>query len=137
MGLAPLARRDRADTPHADARVTDLLSATHSPALLPSIRPLLRGSTDVQVQHALVGLLKNLAIPKANKAALGRAGILEGLCDMGVWLPAKDTVGSVQGGGVGVAKHLCYGNGGCYAEVPSRPSVLKGLSGSTQRAAHR
>jgi hypothetical protein len=55
--------------------------------------------------------LKNLAIPAVNKSILGSAGIIEGICDMGVWLKKKDMLGSIQGGGVSVVKHLCYGNG--------------------------
>ena len=71
---------------------------------------LLVPSSDVKLQHALVGLLKNLAIPKANKTILGEAGVIAGLRDMNAWSSERDLLGSVQGGAIGVVKHLCNGN---------------------------
>jgi hypothetical protein len=60
----------------------------------------------VIVQHALVGLLRNLAIPEPNKRKLGNAGVLPRLLTMGPWAAERDMLGSVQGGAVGIVKQL-------------------------------
>ncbi|KAL7420827.1 hypothetical protein Q5752_004780 [Cryptotrichosporon argae] len=78
------------------------------PALLPRLQPWLDPATPVLAQHALVGLLRNLAIPPPNKAVLGRAGVIEALAAMEVWGERTDITGSVQGGAVGVVKNLCF-----------------------------
>lgn len=80
--------------------------------LLPALLPLLVPSTDVKVQHALVGLLKNLSVPDGNKAAMTEAGVMEGVTlGLGALEDRRDVVGSVQGGAVGVVKNLCKGSG--------------------------
>jgi len=45
---------------------------------------------------------------------------------MGVWLKMKDMLGSIQGGSVGVVKHLCYGN------VSNSLKIANSLSANTQ-----
>jgi hypothetical protein len=86
-----------------------LLSGPDS--IAPRLVELLSPSSDVKLQHALVGLLKNLAIPKSSKAVLGDAGVINGLSAMKAWAKERDLLGSVQGGAIGVVKHLCNGNG--------------------------
>jgi len=78
--------------------------------LLQKILPLLQDETSVIVQHAVIGLLKNLSIPAVNKGRLGEAGVIEKLVEMGVWTSKRDMTGSVQGGAVGVVKNLCRSN---------------------------
>ena len=70
----------------------------------------MKSETSVLVQHALVGLLKNLSIPAKNKDLLGEANIIAKLAQMGVWQSRSDALGSVQGAGVGIVKNLCKGN---------------------------
>ncbi len=79
---------------------------TANPSLLPRLTALLDPSTPVIVQHALVGLLRNLAIPEPNKRKLGNAGCLPRLLAMGPWAAERDMLGSVQGGAVGIVKQL-------------------------------
>lgn len=67
--------------------------------------------TPVAVQHALLGLLRNLSIPAANKTILGVMGVLQKVLDMGVWKSERDMVGTVQGGAVALVKSLCNANG--------------------------
>ncbi|BEJ07091.1 hypothetical protein CcaverHIS641_0403600 [Cutaneotrichosporon cavernicola] len=87
-----------------DAAATSIL--TSNPALLQRLTALLDPSTPVLVQHALVGLLRNLSIPGPNKRKLGDAGVLSRLLAMGPWAPERDMLGSVQGGAVGIVKQL-------------------------------
>ncbi|KAK4689598.1 hypothetical protein P7C73_g498, partial [Tremellales sp. Uapishka_1] len=68
------------------------------------------GNRAQEVQHAFVGLLRNLSIPPENKAILGGHKVVDGLVGMGVWKQERDMVGSVQGGAIGVIKNLCRGN---------------------------
>jgi hypothetical protein len=63
-------------------------------------------ATPVLVQHALIGLLRNVSIPDANKAPLGDAGVIEKLLAMEPWADTRDVLGSIQGGAVGVVKNL-------------------------------
>lgn len=79
--------------------------------LLPSLLPLLKPETDVKIQHALVGLLKNLSVPDSNKDLMADEGVMEGVSvGMGTLEDKRDVVGSVQGGAVGVVKNLCKGS---------------------------
>ncbi|CAK9787038.1 hypothetical protein CC85DRAFT_303950 [Cutaneotrichosporon oleaginosum] len=87
-----------------DASATSILE--DNPALLPRLTALLDPSTPVIVQHALVGLLRNLAIPQPNKRKLGDAGVLPRLLAMEPWAAERDMLGSVQGGAVGIVKQL-------------------------------
>lgn len=88
-----------------------------------TITPLLVPSTTVQIQHALIGLLKNLSIPAANKTVLGELNLPDKFVQMECWTDKRDMVGSVQGGAIGVVKNLCRGNGEslfCSACLPVR-----------------
>ncbi|KAL7411517.1 hypothetical protein BDY24DRAFT_133023 [Mrakia frigida] len=85
------------------------LLAPPSP-LLSRILPLLSPKTDLKLQHGLVGLLKNLAIPDANKSILGSARVSELVVEMGCLDKERDNVGSVQGGAVGILKFLAKGS---------------------------
>jgi len=80
-------------------------------SLLPIIMPLLSSSTRVTMQHAVIGLLKNLAHPPENKVILGEAGVVGRLLDMEVFSDKRDVVGTVQGGSAGLIKLLCMDNG--------------------------
>jgi len=66
----------------------------------------MKSSTPMLVQHALIGLLRNLSIPEANKKPLGDADVIEKLVAMDPWAESRDVLGSVQGGAVGVIKNL-------------------------------
>jgi hypothetical protein len=87
----------------------ELLRGEHS--LLPVITPLLSPDVKVTTQHALVGLLKNLAHPPENKVILGDAGVIGRLLEMEVFSDKRDVVGTVQGGSAGLIKLLCLDNG--------------------------
>ena len=86
-----------------------LLHGDHS--LLPVIMPLLSPDTKITTQHALVGLLKNLAHPPENKVILGDAGVIGRLLEMEVFSDKRDVVGTVQGSSAGLIKLLCLDNG--------------------------
>ncbi len=51
---------------NADSSARELLAELQG-----TIAPLLLSSSTVQIQHALIGLLKNLSIPSVNKTVLG------------------------------------------------------------------
>ena len=78
----------------ADVGVT-LLKGENS--LLPVIMPLLSPNTKVTAQHAVIGLLKNLAHPPENKVLLGDAAVISRLLEMEVFGDKRDVVGTVQG----------------------------------------
>jgi hypothetical protein len=91
-----------------DASAIELLSGGSS--ILPAILQVLRAGTTAQVLHSVVGLLRNLSIPEANKVLLGETDLLDELVELGVWSTEKDMLGSVQGGAVGIVKNLCRSN---------------------------
>lgn len=62
----------------------------------------------VQILHGVVGLLKNLAIPSANKQTLCGAGVIDPC--LSLLSSSYDTVVPLQNAAVGVLKHLCAGN---------------------------
>jgi hypothetical protein len=65
-------------------------------------------NVDVKVAHGMVGLLKNLAIPRQNKDPIGALGVIEA---SGRFLDkSKDMVQPLQFGTVGLLKHLCSGS---------------------------
>lgn len=86
-----------------------LLSGDHS--LLAVLLSLLSPGTKVPTQHAVIGLLKNLAHPPENKVILGDAGVISQLLEMEVFSDKRDVVGTVQGGSAGLIKLLCLDNG--------------------------
>lgn len=81
--------------------------------LLPTLDAMLLPESPIIVQHALVGLLRNLSIPSGNKTAL--SAVTPKLVKMGVWDKERDMVGSVQGGAIGVVKNLCRENGRAWS----------------------
>lgn len=80
-------------------------------SILPALLNLLMPFTKVTTQHAVISLLRNICIPPVNKVALGNAGVIERIVDMGVFGDTRDMVETVQGGSAVVLKLLCQGNG--------------------------
>ncbi|CDZ96875.1 Rho/Rac GTPase guanine nucleotide exchange factor smgGDS/Vimar [Phaffia rhodozyma] len=104
----------------SDARCASLLEPSSS--ILPSILPLMVSTTDIKIQHGLVGLLKNLAVCDQNKSILGEAGVIEQIIQMKCLQPERDTVSSVQGGAIGVLKNLAKNNLSNSLRILSPPS---------------
>lgn len=80
-------------------------------ALAPDLAALLTPTADVQVKHGVVGLLKNLAQVKENRAILGKAGIIQKLASSGLFSDKADMLEMVQVYAIGIAKHMCNGDG--------------------------
>ena len=80
-------------------------------ALAPDLASLLVPEADVQVKHGVVGLLKNLSQVKENRAILGQAGIIQKLASCGLFSDKADMLEMVQVYAIGIAKHLCNGEG--------------------------
>ncbi|CCO33297.1 hypothetical protein BN14_07371 [Rhizoctonia solani AG-1 IB] len=101
LALGNLARRD------------DYCVALVAPpsSIVPDLVPFITPATDMKVKHGVLGLLKHLAQPVANKMVLGDAGVLEALSTSGVWDSESDRAEAVQASAVGIAKHLCLNNG--------------------------
>lgn len=79
-----------------------------------SLQDLLRQASKIEdagVRHGLIGLLKNLCLPRYFKDRFGRM-ILSALLEMDVWAASNATLGTVQGGAVVVARLLCRDNCG-------------------------
>lgn len=105
-----------------------------NPSLLSRLTALLDPSTPIIVQHALVGLLRNLAIPVANKRKLGDAGVIPRLVAMEPWSEQRDMLGSIEGGAVGIVKQLVRdGECGGAAEQSEAPEARAGVVGSEAR----
>lgn len=64
---------------------------------------------DAGVRHGLIGLLKNLCLPRYFKDSLGQS-ILMALLGMDVWAAGSAMLGTVQGGAVVVVRLLCRNN---------------------------
>ncbi|EKC98916.1 hypothetical protein A1Q2_06670 [Trichosporon asahii var. asahii CBS 8904] len=82
------------------------IATLKSPSLLPRLVHLLNPKSPLIVQHALLGLLRNLSIPEANRKPLGDAGVVEGVVGLEPWTEQRDVVGAVQGAAIGVVKAL-------------------------------
>lgn len=80
-------------------------------ALAPELASLLVPTSDIKVKHGVVGLLKNLAQVKENRSVLGQAGIVRRLASSGLFSDKVDMLEMVQVYAIGIAKHLCNGNG--------------------------
>ena len=93
-----------------NASMSDEVAIEMAPRILDDLVSILKPSTPVTVQHALLGLLRNLSIPAANKEVLGEKA-MEKVLEMDPWNADKDLVGSVQGGAVALIKNLCRDNG--------------------------
>ena len=80
-------------------------------SLAPDLAKILEGNPDFKVEHGVIGLLKNLAQSTNNRAPLGQAGIIAHLADCGIFEDKSDLMEIIQVSAIGVAKHLCNGNG--------------------------
>lgn len=88
IGLAALANGAR-----DDAKSHALLV---SPSKLPErLASLLNSSPRPAVQHALVGLIRNLTVNKANRALLGTK-VVDGILSLDPWQPARDSLDRLQ-----------------------------------------
>ena len=63
------------------------------------------------MKHGVVGLLKNLSQVKENRPVLGKAGIIQKLAQSGLFSDKVDMLEMVQVYAIGIAKHLCNGDG--------------------------
>ena len=79
--------------------------------MLPKTLRLLDRSTPDPIQHALVGLYRNMAVAEADRAKLMEVDIMSKVLSMGVWEVSKDLLGSVQGGAIVLVKLLCKEQG--------------------------
>lgn len=73
--------------------------------LLSRLLRLMTPDQSVQNQHALLGLLRNLSIPKENIPKLGKP-VLDGVVAMKPWAQAKDQVEQLQRNAVLTVSHL-------------------------------
>lgn len=83
----------------------------------------MRPETDLKVKHGVVGLLKHLAVTPSVRPLLGEAGIIQCLVTSQVFGETADMAEMVQISAIGVAKHLCTGNGEAI-HLPARNSLL-------------
>ncbi|KIS69362.1 uncharacterized protein UMAG_11926 [Mycosarcoma maydis] len=83
------------------------LSLVQEHNLAPFLASLLAKADDIKVAHGLVSLLKNLSIPAANKAVIGRLDVIDAV--VGFMGRDKDMVQPLQFATVGLLKHLCAG----------------------------
>jgi hypothetical protein len=61
--------------------------------------------------HGVLALLKHLAQSTPNRAPLGKAGVIDRLATCQIWADKADMAELVQVSAIGIAKHLCNGNG--------------------------
>jgi hypothetical protein len=80
-------------------------------SLATDLADLLQPDADLKVKHGVIGLLKHLAQATTNRPSLGKAGILRRLATSGIWGEKADMAEIIQVSAIGVAKHLCNGNG--------------------------
>lgn len=80
-------------------------------SLAPDLAKILKGDPDFKVKHGVIGLLKNLAQSTSNRTPLGQAGIIARLADCEIFGGKSDLMEIIQVSAIGVAKHLCNGNG--------------------------
>ncbi|KAF5391423.1 hypothetical protein D9757_001930 [Collybiopsis confluens] len=131
----------------AEEHATVLLSPPHSLASVLSSGHLLSPTTDIQVKHGVLGLLKHMAqaLPPGSELhdAMGRAGLVRCICDSGVWDELTDGMAEVlQVSAIGVVKHMCNANvENAYRlvlppedEVPVPPSGLSQILALVKRA---
>ncbi|KAG2187025.1 hypothetical protein INT44_003253, partial [Umbelopsis vinacea] len=88
-----------------DEHCVDLVQKYH--VEIPLLR-LLKKTTDLRVQHAVVSILKNLSLPKQNKQNIGAAGAIQAVAP---YLDAsKDMLKPVQFAVIGILKLLAVGD---------------------------
>ncbi|KAJ3966937.1 hypothetical protein EV361DRAFT_933110 [Lentinula raphanica] len=107
LSLGNLTRQEK----HANL----LLSPPHSLAPVLSSQHLLSPSTDIKMKHGVLGLLKHIAQagPPGSDihVILGKAGLIQCICDSGVWDEQTDGMAEVlQVSAIGVVKHMCNTN---------------------------
>jgi len=107
--LANLARKEsycaQLAHDHALAEPLAVLLQAYSASPPP---PTTRPGEATQVLHGITGLIKNLAIPGANKQLLSDAGVIEPC--LALLRPTLDMVVPLQNASIGILKHLCAGN---------------------------
>ena len=96
---------------HAEAHSNAVVNPPIS--LAPDLAKILEGNPDFKVKHGVISLLKNLAQSTSNRGPLGQAGIIARLADCGIFGEKSDMMEIIQVSAIGVAKHLCNGNGLC------------------------
>ncbi|KAI8577275.1 hypothetical protein K450DRAFT_282785 [Umbelopsis ramanniana AG] len=102
-----------------DEHCVDLVQKYH--VEIPLLR-LLKKTTDLRVQHAVVSILKNLSLPKQNKQNIGSAGAIQAVAP---YLDAsKDMLKPVQFAVIGILKLLAVGDDFNATQiVTAEPSV--------------
>ena len=110
---------------HAEAHSNAVVKSPIS--LAPDLAKILESNPDFKVKHGVIGLLKNLAQSTSNRAPLGQAGIIARLADCGIFEDKSDMMEIIQVSAIGVAKHLCNGNGSCPRFRGLRTSLMATL----------
>ncbi|KAK7467122.1 hypothetical protein VKT23_004181 [Stygiomarasmius scandens] len=92
-----------------------LLSPPHSLAPILASPHLLSPDSDIKVKHGVLGFLKHLAQSSSQSSPisklLGQAGLIQRICDSGVWDERTDVMAEViQVSAIGVVKHMCNAN---------------------------
>lgn len=80
-------------------------------AIAPDLVSLLDSDLDVKVKHGVIGLLRNLSTPPANRPILGQAGVIAKLSAAQIFGDKGDVAEIVQISGINLTKHLCTNNG--------------------------
>ncbi|RUS35599.1 armadillo-type protein [Jimgerdemannia flammicorona] len=88
-----------------DEHCIDLVQKHHLEVPLLAI---LMRTNDMRTQHAVISIVKNLSLPKANKSLLGASGAIQAAARF--LKESKDMLKPIQFGAVGVLKHLATGN---------------------------
>ncbi|KAH8547591.1 armadillo-type protein [Umbelopsis sp. PMI_123] len=88
-----------------------------------SLLRLLKKTTDLRVQHAVVSILKNLSLPKQNKQSIGAAGAISVVSP---YLDAsKDMLKPVQFAVIGILKLLSVGDDFNATQMVTADQVLE------------
>lgn len=101
---------------------TILLSQPHNIAQILSSEVLLAPPTDIKLKHGVIGLLKHLSQSScnspANRAMLGKSGVMERLLASGVLDERNDAMANaVQMNAIGTMKHLCNGSSMSFSDI--------------------
>ncbi|KAI8598532.1 armadillo-type protein [Dissophora ornata] len=97
-----------------------------------AVEPLIhvvRKATDLKASHAATGVLRNLALPEANREVMGDSGVIQACFP----LLKKDNALPLQANIVGILKRLCTNSGHNTIRVISGREPFETLS-STQNA---
>ncbi|ORX88940.1 ARM repeat-containing protein [Basidiobolus meristosporus CBS 931.73] len=85
-----------------DAHCTQLVQEYK---ITPVLLELLKSDIDVKVQHALIGIIKNLCLPSSNKATIGSLGAIRVISSF-----VESDSKPIQFSTIVAIKHLCAGN---------------------------